>query len=526
MGKRGPKPTEIDWDEAAKLASYQCTQKEVADFFGVSVDTLEDACERDLRMKLSAFWEKNKGVGRTKLKKKQFDMAMQGNTAMAIWLGKQTLGQKDKAVDEEILEAIQASGLTREAGIELLRNVAKVNALERQKKISTFEEFCRKADYPKPFPKQLEMKDFILNETVPRMLLGARGYGKTDYCVLMGLAYELYVDPTSTTLILTKSTERNAAILNEIRMACEKNGVMFEKSNSKCLRVMGHIGKDHNVSAVTIRTVSLRGRHPRRLLFDDPVTEDDTSEATRVLVEKKWNEALKLSDNAAVIGQPAHKYDLYGKLRGVIKTMEVPHGSIPELDHDLEAQRAAGVSEASIQASYYLKILPEGSTPFDRVKYLDAFPTGSSAVAFIDPSHKGGDMTAITIFKQHMDGIAVVGFEWKKAWNHCLDDMAPHLKKYSVKRIAIETNNLGDMPVDLLRQAFGKDMGVVGVNSTTNKHSRIMAAGAYAHLIHISKESHPSYVKHVVQYEYNAEPDDAPDSLATGLQWIGLIRGK
>jgi hypothetical protein len=42
----------------------------------------------------------------------------------------------------------------------------------------------------------------------------------------------------------------------------------------------------------------------------------------------------------------------------------------------------------------------------------------------------------------------------------------------------------------------------------------------------LSKESDTTYTNQVVQYEYKATNDDAPDSLATGLEWIGLIKGK
>jgi len=393
----------------------------------------------------------------------------------------------------------------------------------------TFVEFCAAADYPAPYQKQEEMRSFVMDdaEGVPRLLLGARGYGKTDYITLLGVAYRIYMDRQYTVLILTKSKERNVAILNEIQKALEKNGVTFEKANSNQLRVTGLRGKDHSVSATTIRTASLRGRHPDLVIMDDPVTEDDTSEATRKLVEKKWNEILKLTSNAAVIGQPAHKFDLYAKLRGLVKTMEVPYGSIPELDHDLEAQRLAGVSEESIQASYFLTIKNEGTTPFTGLKYLDKFPAVQSSVAFIDPSHEGGDFTAVTIAASYFDGLAVVGFTWKKAWNHCLDEIVARLQQFNVRRVAFETNALGDQPIIMLQELL-KDtsIGVVGRRTVSNKHARILAAGGYSHLIHLCRESGKAYTDQVEQYEYNAKNDDAPDSLASLLEWVGLLRIK
>ncbi len=386
------------------------------------------------------------------------------------------------------------------------------------------------AGYPPPYPKQIEMVDFLITQCDPRLLLGARGYGKTDYGVIGGLAYEMYCEgatPEASTLIVTKSKERNAAILAEIAHVAKSNGVIFELENSTSLRVAGLRGKDHSVSTIPIKSKSIRGRHPKRVLMDDPVTEDDVSEATRLFVQRIYNELHKLTSNVGVIGQPAHQHDLYATLRPLLKKMEIPHGSIPELDHDLEAQRLAGVDEASIQASYHLKILTEGTTPFDKIRYVDKFPTGDSAVAFIDPSFEGGDYTALTILRMYMGGVAIQGHVYKKAWNHCLDEICQQLAKRAVKKLAFETNSLGDQPILMLRELLTPyGIGVTGKRSNTNKHSRIMAAGSYAHLIHLSRESDRTYTKQVVEYEYKAKFDDAPDSLASGLEWIGLIRGK
>jgi hypothetical protein len=390
----------------------------------------------------------------------------------------------------------------------------------------SFERFCERAGYPPPFPKQVEMMFFVIADDIARLLLGSRGYGKTDYAVILGIAYELYLDPTATNLIVTKSDERNAAMLEEIAKAAEANGVVFEKKNASCLRVKGLIGKDHSVSTVTVGSTSIRGRHPKRVLMDDPVTEEDVSEATRKRVQRLYNELNKLTPNVVVIGQPVHKSDLYGTLRPLLKTLEVPHGSIPELDHDLEAMKLAGVSMESISASYHLKVLSEQGFPFEKIKSIDHFPMGDS-VAFIDPSFEGGDYTALSILTGYFDGVAVQGHLYKKAWNHCLGEMVDRMKATGVRRICFETNSLGDQPILMLRDALrDTGIGVVGKKSTGYKHSRIMNAGAYAEAIHLSKTSDRAYIDQVTNYEYGVKNDDGPDSLASGLEWIGLIRGK
>ncbi len=316
-------------------------------------------------------------------------------------------------------------------------------------------------------------------------------------------------------------------MLDEISKAGKANGLTFEKQNQSCIRIKGLIGKDHSVSTVTVGTSSLRGRHPKAVIMDDPVTEEDASEATRKKVQRVYNEVSKLCPNVLVIGQPVHKFDLYETLRPLLNKMEVPHGSIPQLDHDLEAQRLAGVSEESIQASYFLKVISENASPFETVKYIDVFPKQGDSVAFIDPSFKGGDFTAMSIVKAYFDGVVVKGRVWKRAWNHVIEDIAAELKASGVKRVCFECNSLGDSPVLMLRQAIeGAGIGVVGKDSTNNKHSRIMNAGVYSHLIHLAKNSDRTYIDQVTKYEYGSSHDDAPDSLASALEWIGLIRGK
>lgn len=388
----------------------------------------------------------------------------------------------------------------------------------------TFAEFCATAGYPAPFEKQIEMMTFGMLDGDPRLLLGARGYGKTDYVTVLGVAYDIYLHGTaSTNLIITKSKTRNTAIIQEIAEALKKNGVTLEKENSSCLRVAGLIGKDHSVEVLTIKS-SFRGRHPKRIIMDDPVTEEDTSEAMRTLVKKKYDEAYKLAKNIVIIGQPAHAFDLYATLRPSLHKMEVPYGQIPELDADLEAMKIAGVDANSIEMSYHLRVPVSGTIPFANIQYIDKLPDGD-AIAFIDPSD-GGDFTAVSILKGYFQGIAVEGQAWQRPWYHC-DELVPFLLANNVKKVRFETNATGSQPIVQLRSLLAPHgVEVVGVHSDTNKHATIMQAGSFASMIHLSRNSSPVYTKQVTQYEHNAKFDDAPDSLARGMVWLGLIKGK
>ena len=78
----------IDYEVVGKLASIQCTQQEIATFLGCSVDTLQ----RDETF--CGIYKKNLENGKMSLRRMQFKLA-EKNPAMAIFLGKQYLGQRD-----------------------------------------------------------------------------------------------------------------------------------------------------------------------------------------------------------------------------------------------------------------------------------------------------------------------------------------------------------------------------------------------------------------------------------------------
>lgn len=519
MAKTGRPRIPINWDQFDQLVAYQCTQEEIAAFFKCSVDTIDRALQSERGESFADVWLKRRLYGKIRLRKAQFNIVEKGGpgaSTMAIWLDK-------KLMPEENPDRIIPQPPPMAPDLVALLNGKK-----------NFAQFSLAAGYPLPFPKQEEMRAFGFDEEDARLLLGSRGYGKTDYVTVIGVAYDIYLNCTdnlhlnketaTTNLIISKSKTRNAALIEEIANALMCNDVELDKNSAYILRVKGLVGKDHSVEAITIKT-SMRGRHPKRVIMDDPVTEEDVSPAMRKVVKRKYDEAYKLCKNIIVIGQPAHADDLYAELRTILKKMEVPHGSIPQLDADLTAMLAAGVDRISVEMSYHLRVPSEGTMPFSNIKYIDKYPNGDS-VAFMDPSD-GGNYSALSIVRGLMQGVAVYGKAWKRPWYHCVDEMVEVLKLRGVKRLCFETNKHGNQPIDQLKAVLGPHgIGVVGKYSDSNKHAAIMAAGSYSNLIHLSRESDPEYTRQVIKYEYGADFDDSPDSLARCLEWIGYIKGK
>jgi hypothetical protein len=87
---------QIDWDQVDKMCAIHCTGEEQAAILGVSYDTLNRACQREHECSFAEYFKKKASHGRMSLRRKQYTAAMDGNTTMLVWLGKNWLGQSDQ----------------------------------------------------------------------------------------------------------------------------------------------------------------------------------------------------------------------------------------------------------------------------------------------------------------------------------------------------------------------------------------------------------------------------------------------
>ena len=93
-----PKKYNIDTEEVYKLASYGCSNVEIAEFYG---------CDESLiRKSYSEYTRKGRASGKTRLRQLQWDSAEAGNVTMQIFLGKNMLGQQDKIEQTELDEPL------------------------------------------------------------------------------------------------------------------------------------------------------------------------------------------------------------------------------------------------------------------------------------------------------------------------------------------------------------------------------------------------------------------------------------
>ena len=95
MSKMGRPRKNINDDQFKKLCALQCTLKEIAAFFDVSEDTIQRWCKREHGQTFAVLYDKYRQTGFISLRRAQFELA-QKSASMAIFLGKQYLGQKDE----------------------------------------------------------------------------------------------------------------------------------------------------------------------------------------------------------------------------------------------------------------------------------------------------------------------------------------------------------------------------------------------------------------------------------------------
>lgn len=85
---------EIDQKQFETLCGLQCTLLEICDALDITDKTLNAWCKRTYGESFSEVFAKKRSKGKISLRRMQFQLA-EKNASMAIFLGKQYLGQSD-----------------------------------------------------------------------------------------------------------------------------------------------------------------------------------------------------------------------------------------------------------------------------------------------------------------------------------------------------------------------------------------------------------------------------------------------
>ena len=88
------KPVHYDLDLVHKLGLIHASDQECAILLGMNTQTFRRLMKEDVQFKVGM--ERGRAQGKRAIRQKQYDMAMEDNEKMLVWLGKNILGQADK----------------------------------------------------------------------------------------------------------------------------------------------------------------------------------------------------------------------------------------------------------------------------------------------------------------------------------------------------------------------------------------------------------------------------------------------
>lgn len=103
---------EIDQKQFENLCGLQCTKAEICSWFGITDKTLESWCKRTYKTGFSDVFAEKRGLGKISLRRAQFRLA-EKSAAMAIWLGKQMLGQRENPEEPSATNMMHEDGLSK-----------------------------------------------------------------------------------------------------------------------------------------------------------------------------------------------------------------------------------------------------------------------------------------------------------------------------------------------------------------------------------------------------------------------------
>lgn len=109
MAKMGRPRKEINQKQFESLCAIQCTIEEVCAVLDVDESTLERWCKEVYDKTFSKVFKEKRQFGKASLRRMQWHLA-EKNPSMAIFLGKNMLGQTDK-VEQTVLEVEDLSAL-------------------------------------------------------------------------------------------------------------------------------------------------------------------------------------------------------------------------------------------------------------------------------------------------------------------------------------------------------------------------------------------------------------------------------
>lgn len=263
---------------------------------------------------------------------------------------------------------------------------------------------------------------------------------------------------------------------------------------------------------------SLTGKHADTIITDDIVNiRDRVSRADREKTKLIYQELQNVRNRGGRIintGTPWHKDDAFTLMPEADKYDCYSTGLISK--EELKAIRES-MSPSLFAANYELKHIADANTLFSDANWTDEEELIYEGIGHIDASYGGADGTAWTAINRLSDGrIIAVGKLWQKHVDTCIPEIRALQERYRIGPIYNENNADKGYLAQNLENA---GLTVFGYHESMNKYVKISSfLRKEWKNIYWLDDTDPEYIDQILDYNINAEHDDAPDSIASLLR--------
>ena len=260
---------------------------------------------------------------------------------------------------------------------------------------------------------------------------------------------------------------------------------------------------------------SKTGQHYDRIFTDDIVTvEDRVSRAEREATKQGYYELQNIINRDGRIfnsGTPWHKDDAFEVMPAPKKYDCYVTGLLSEQDI---AEKREQLPPSLFAANYELRHIAAEDVIFENpVLHGDPTKIMQSNYCHIDAAYGGEDSTVFTIVKKSEGKYYVYGKIWQQHVEKCLDQIIWEKHKFNAGRIYCEEN--GDKGY-LAKEIRSRGEKVSTYWEDMNKYLKIVTylKFEWRNIVFV-EGTDEDYINMILDYNENAEHDDAPDSLAS-----------
>lgn len=369
------------------------------------------------------------------------------------------------------------------------------------------------------------LKDYLFG-TGDQTKQAHRGSFKTTTFSLGG-ALDIITAPRKNTIMLRKTDSDVTEIIGQIGAIVNSN--LFKKLVYDIYDIELKILKQNSTEIDTnlantpkgrsqllglgIKT-SITGKHADKVVTDDIINlKDRISTAEREYTKSVYMELENVRNRGGRIlnyGTPWHKDDCFTLMPNIERFDCRSTGLMTE---EQIAYLKSKMTPSLFAANYELKHIADDKAIFKEARFTKERDLILDGIGHIDAAYGGTDSTVFTIMRNVNGRLITLGKLWEKHVDDCLTEILQLATLYRCGTIHMEKN--ADKGY-LKKEVVKRGQLAKGYSESTNKYVKIATYGKqYWSDVEFLEATDDEYIAQILDYNENAEHDDAPDSLSS-----------